>query len=579
MTVASSLGAPSRDYGSIELIYDTWEFPTLSPSTDAGAMYALGYATAEERGFQMTYNLRIIQGRLAEILGERQRGNRKETTVDHDRFMRTIGWSHAAVRAASKLDSASRKFLVAYCDGVNDSFAAQRTAGKLHPLFESLGVTPEEWTPADCLLSWWHLAQFFASDGTRDLLVWHNRLNPRPGQPQPPRLSRSWLDDSTSVVQRHDVSDAWLKRVEKFSNTLGSGENRTEGDTPKFSHAWVVGGKKTTSGSAVLVSDPQTPVRNPSLWMEFHLSGATIDVRGIGVPGSPGLLVGFNRQVAWGLTALGADQADLFRLETAPDRPDQYRWEHRWRHFQIRTERIKIKGRADVQVTVRESHLGPVASEFCFRQKDDPDVALKRIPICDPERDTIQAVFAMMRAKSVAQFARALDGWRFPSANCVYGDAEGHIGYSVIGAIPIRPKSAPDSNGNEALPGTGDSDNWRGYLPQELIPHVSDPVAAYFLVQIIVQWAPFTSCPSGSVPGRWVIPSDPGACVKSSMKKRSSLHRTCWTFILTRLTRLAGKSCGLDCTCATLNSRDCRPILYQRSTFWKSGIKQAQAVT
>ena len=77
-------------------------------------MYALGYATAEERGFQMTYNLRIIQGRLAEILGERQRGNRKETTVDHDRLMRTIGWSQAAVRTASKLDSASRKLLTAY---------------------------------------------------------------------------------------------------------------------------------------------------------------------------------------------------------------------------------------------------------------------------------------------------------------------------------------------------------------------------------------------------------------------------------------------------------------------------------
>ena len=106
----------------------------------------------------------------------------------------------------------------------------------------------------------------------------------------------------------------------------------------------MVGGKKTTTGSAVLVSDPQTPVRNPSLWMEFHVKGKTFDARGIGMPGSPGLLVGFNRRVAWGLTALGADQADLFRLETSAEHPDEYRWNGQWRKMEVRTERIVVKG-------------------------------------------------------------------------------------------------------------------------------------------------------------------------------------------------------------------------------------------
>ena len=90
---------------------------------------------------------------------------------------------------------------------------------------------------------------------------------------------------------------------------------------PKFSHAWVVGGKRTTTGSSVLVSDPQTPVRNPSLFYEFHVQGKTFNARGIGVPGSPIILIGFTDQVAWGVTALGADQADLFLLETDPASP------------------------------------------------------------------------------------------------------------------------------------------------------------------------------------------------------------------------------------------------------------------
>jgi len=290
-----------------------------------------------------------------------------------------------------------------------------------------------------------------------------------------------WMDDSTAVVQREDVSDAWLRRVEKFVSAQAPGASGGGGDGPKFSHAWVVGGTKTTTGSTVLVSDPQTLVRNPSLWMEFHVSGKTINARGIGVPGSPGLLLGFNQRVAWGLTALGADQADLFRLETDAKRPDEYRWDGKWRKMDVRTERIKVKGGQDVELTVRETHLGPVASEFSFRQAGDPEVALKRVPMCEPDRDTIQGVFAMMRARSAREFSKALGDWRFPSANCVYGDSAGNIGYAVLGAVPIRSKLAPDPNGHEAIAGTGDAADWQGFVPQELLPYVVNPKAGLLL--------------------------------------------------------------------------------------------------
>ncbi|HEX5218361.1 MAG TPA: penicillin acylase family protein [Verrucomicrobiae bacterium] len=481
ITAVSIDAAPKASYGKIELIRDTWGIPHIFADADAGAMYGLGYATAEERGFQMTYNLRIIQGRLAEIVGARPRGNRRETAVDNDRKMRTFGWVQAAERTAPNLDRNTRQLLEAYCAGVNDSFAAQKAEGRLHPLFKQLGVEPETWKPADCLLSWWHLAQFFATDGTRDLMVLRNRQNPRPGQPQPFKPGPLWFDDTTAVVQRSDVSDAWLKRVEKFQSAQGFGSVTNSGDAPKFSHAWVVGGRKTTTGAAVLVSDPQTPVRNPSLWMEFHVAGKTFNARGIGVPGSPGLLIGFTRDLAWGLTALGADQADLFQLETDDQRPDEYRWNGKWRKMEVRTEQIKVKGAPAVEIKVRETHLGPVASEFCFRQPGDPEVALKRIPLCEPNRDTIQGVFAMMRARNAKAFAQALGDWRFPSANCVYGDRAGQIGYAVLGAVPIRSKLATEANGNEAMAGSGDAADWQGFVPQDLLPQLFDPAAGWIL--------------------------------------------------------------------------------------------------
>ena len=481
LTTAVSVAQPKAGYGKIEAFRDTWGIPHIFSETDAGTMYGLGHATAQERGFQMVYSLRIIQGRLAETIGNRPNATGNETALEHDRKMRTFGWARAAARTAPNLDAGTRQLLHAYCDGVNDSFAAQKAAGTLHPLFERFGMVPEPWTPADCLLSWWHLAQFFAGDGTRDLMAWRNRVNARPGQPQPPKPSSRWMDDSTAVVQREDVSDDWLRSVADFSAAHGLGESGTATDTPKFSHAWVVGGKKTTTGSTVLASDPQTPVRDPSLWMEFHVRGKTLDVRGIGVPGSPGLLIGFNRRIAWGLTAAGADQADLFRLETATDHPDAYRWNGQWRPMQVRTERIAVKGGPTVTLTVRETHLGPVASAFCFQQPGDPEVALKRVPNCETNRDTIQGVLAIMRAQSAREFAQALGDWRFPSANCLYGDGDGHIGYTLLGATPVRSRSATDTGGNEAMSGSGDGDDWQGFVPPDLLPRVLDPKAGFLL--------------------------------------------------------------------------------------------------
>lgn len=474
--------AAQTDYGKVELLRDNWGIPHVFAETDRGAMYGLGYATAQERGFQMTYGLRIMQGRLAEVVGARQKGGRKETALDSDRKMRTFGWARAAARISARLDPATRELLDAYSEGVNDSFAAQQESGMLHPLFERLAVTPEKWTPADCLLSWWHVAQYFAGDGTRDLLVWRNRTKPQSGQPRAFQPSALWTDDATAVVQRGDVSEQWLRKLDEFCSERGlKGTAGSTGDAPKFSHTWVVGGKRTTTGSAVLVSDPQTPVRDPSIWLEFHVQGKTFNARGVGMPGSPGLLVGFNQRLAWGLTALGADQADLFRIETSAKHPDAYLWNGQWRRMEVRTERITVKGGEPSLLRIRETHLGPVVSEFAFRQPGDPEVALKRVPLCEIDRDTIQGVFAMMRARDAKKFHQALAGWQFPSANCVYGDAKGHIGFAVLGAIPVRSRSAGDTVGNEALQGSSDGDDWQGFIPATLLPQIQDPRAGFLL--------------------------------------------------------------------------------------------------
>jgi len=480
---------PPGGLARIELLRDEWGVPHVFARTDAGAMYGLGYATAQDRAFQMYYNLRIIQGRLAEVVGDvkvgatRQRPQGKTSALRSDVKMRTIGYYRAAERTAQHLDDEARTLLEAYSRGVNDYI--DNHPNDLVHLFEKYDLEPEPWTPAACIASWWRMALFFSGDGLREMTSYYQikdgarQVRTFAANDSEGAFRGRALRDDASVIQRSDVSDDWVEQVYDYATEHNltrkvdvTPMRRPPG--PRFSHAWVVGGKRTTTGSAVLVSDPQTPVRNPSLFYEYHFSGKTFNARGIGVPGSPILLIGFTPHVAWGLTALGADQADLFLLKTDPNRPDQYSFDGQWRDMEVRTETIRVRDGRPRTLTLRQTHLGPVVTPLAMGIRRGDEVALKRIPICEPQHDTLGGALAMIRARDVREFQQALGGWRFPSANCVFGDTKGNIGYKTILALPIR---SPHALLNERAAHEGwDSDNdWQGILPDELLPQVVNP--------------------------------------------------------------------------------------------------------
>ncbi|MHC4228871.1 MAG: penicillin acylase family protein, partial [Planctomycetota bacterium] len=482
---------PQRKNGKVELLRDTWGVPHVFSDTDVGAMYGLGYAVAEDRAFQMYYNLRIIQGRLAEVAGDVKVGvtsrqpQGKNSAVRNDIKMRTIGYYRAAQKVADSLDSETLALLQAYSDGVNDY--AKNHPNNLLYLFDKLDLEPEPWTPAACIASWWRIALFFSGDGLREMPAYYGikdgtrRIRTFAADDAVGAFRGRAVRDDASVIQRDDVTDEWIEKVMDFARRHNlrrkvdvSPPRRRPPPQPRFSHAWVVGKSRTTDKSAVLVSDPQTPVRNPSLFCEFHVSGKTFNARGIGVPGSPNILIGFTKNVAWGLTALGADQADLFLLKTDPDRPNQYLFDGQWRDMEVRSEIIKVKGGKQRTITVKQTHLGPVVTSVAMGVLDGDEVVLKRIPICEPKHDTFQGSLAMMRSGDVYEFQRAVGGWRFPSANCVFGDSKGNIGYKTILALPIRSAKAL-LGARAAHEGWSSENDWQGILPHDLLPQVINP--------------------------------------------------------------------------------------------------------
>jgi len=341
-------------YGRVELLRDRWGVPHVFSDTDEGAMYGLGHASAEDRGFQMYYNLRQMQGRLAEILGARPLRSDGLSAIEQDRRMRTIGFYRAAKAVAERLDERSRRLLDAYARGVNDWF--ESNPGLAHPFFEKYGLSREAWTPAHSIASHWFLGQFFAGDGLDELANYRDVLAQKPGPP----AANFIVDETAAIVKRKDVSDEWVQQVQQYhSSTLRGNNAQILGpEGPKFSHAWVVGGRKTNSGKSVLVGDPQTPILNPPLFYEFHVCGATLNARGIGAPGTPGLIIGWTEKFAWSVTALGADQADLFRLKTDLQHPDQYSVDGLWKPMDVWEETIHIKDASPEILRLKSTQLG-----------------------------------------------------------------------------------------------------------------------------------------------------------------------------------------------------------------------------
>lgn len=497
LALASTAGALTQSPASevslgISIGRDAHGVPHVFARTDAGAYYGLGYATAEDRLFQMCWMRLVVQGRVSEYMGPGSvvnptTGAVKKTHVISDRKARLHGWTRHAGRVVQNLDIETHKLLDAYANGVN---AYVRDAqGALDPMFARFALPVEPWTAADCVALWIRFGDFFASGGLDEARLLHDwqALVATPGMTQEERihalLGALVCDDSAAVIDPGDVPIAQRNLLQSYADAYGLSSAAAcvpYNASPHFSHAWAVGGQLTTTGNSVLLGDPRIKVTEPSQLYEWMVEGATFAVRGVGVPGSPNVLSGMTNKVAWSPTALGVDQTDLIQLRVDPvGHPGQYQLDGQWIPFQDTSlETIHVLGEADDAVLYRESFWGPVVTAAVQDARPGEEFAMRRVPLFDPYADTAQGSIAMFRAVDAAGFQQALGGWTFPSVNVVFADSNGGIGYSVAGSIPLRnPKVL--LAGVIAQDGSTTESDWLDLLPHALTPHVIDPAAGY----------------------------------------------------------------------------------------------------
>ena len=462
-TTSPAPSQPSSTTPGIEIAWDIWGVPHVFAKSDEEAMFGLGYAAAKTRLIQMDLSRRIIQGRLAELIGDVPMGNNNESSVTSDRYMRAIGFYRHAQEVIPNLSEEEQRFLQAYADGVNRYIV--ENPSHFPQIIPDLIIQPEPWKPEDCIACWIHVANFFTRDGLNE------------AKPQNEPASVNPVDDPAAVVRREDVDEEWVGKVLEFAKEHGYEATHSESDStlnPSFSHAWVVGGSHTNTGSAVLVSDPQTPVALPNLFFEFHIKGETFDARGVGAAGSPIILIGWNRDVAWGVTALGGDQADLFKLSIDRGHANQYLWNETWEEMNVWNESIEVKNQDPVPITIKETLLGPIVTQFLRGKIEPGEYVLHRVPQVLKNTDTFRAAIAMTRSKNVQELDRALGDWAYPPINVVFGDSNGDIGYHMTSDSPIRATN-PNVSSSSFQDGSGSAGEWRGFIPHELQPHVFNP--------------------------------------------------------------------------------------------------------
>jgi penicillin amidase len=451
----------------VELVRDRWGIPHLFADTETGAFFGAGYACAEDRLLQMELFRRRARGRLAEIFGR--------DWVASDRKFRIAGVGPYCDEAAANLPEDLRGYVQAYAAGVN-AFA-RANPERVRRRFAPLGLMPEPWTAGDCVCAWMAVAELFDTlfdESAIRLYREFRELAARLGEEEALRQPGMVIDDWAAVVPEAEMArQAELyARLKATPPTPGFGFRSLPDELLRFSHAWAVSGARSVTGKPLLESDPQTPVNHPPLWYEFHLSGGRFDVRGIGVAGSPALLIGFNRYIAWGASALGAGSVVTFLEKLSPDGAG-YLFAGSVEPFEARTEIIEVKDGPPVAIRVRRSRHGFVFDELASLRPEG-EAFVSHVRQIEDGQTSLSGLLGMMGAGDWSQFRDAIEWYYSPGLHIVYADVHGNIGYQTLLHLPRTPWTR-----RMALPGWTGEHEIRGRVPLEELPWMLNPEAGF----------------------------------------------------------------------------------------------------
>ena len=442
----------------VEILRDADGIVTIRAANRADAAFALGYAHAQDRLWQMDFMRRTGAGRLSEVAGE--------ATLRIDRLMRTLGLYRAAEANLAALSEGTRRLVEAYSGGVNAFIAEAGWA--LPPEFLVLRYEPEPWRPADSLV-WGRLMALQLSSNWRQEML-------------RARLAKSLTLEQIDFLWPDYPADApvAIERVAGlFAPPAADARRLTEILTwslmPKSaSNAWALSGAHTESGAPILANDPHLGLSAPGTWYLARIETPEGIAVGASAPGVPFIVLGHNGHIAWGFTTTEGDTQDLFieRLSQGP--AGHYDTPEGPRPFEIREESIAVRDAEPVALRLRETRHGPVLSDVLPEAADllgpDQVLALAWSALAEDDR-TGDALAGLMSARGWDDFLAAMRLFHSPQQTVIYADRSGTIGLAVPARVPKRKAG----DGRTPVPGWSGDYDWEGVLPFEALPLAKNP--------------------------------------------------------------------------------------------------------
>ena len=459
----------------VTVVRDSWGISHIYASTPHDLFFAQGYVHAQDRFWQMEFWRRIGSGRLSEVLGE--------SGLDSDRFIRTLGWHRTAAQELELLDDEVRTVLEDYAEGVNAYVSTHR--GRLGLEFTLLGLTgvkfePEPWTPINTLT--WAKVMAWDLGGNREDELLRAQVAARLGTSAVGAIVPPYPDDYPVIVP-HPLAGATLQAVPAAAfetHVLGKGDDLG-------SNNWVIAGSHTETGMPLLANDPHLSIQMPSIWYEIGLHcdplgpDCPYNVVGASFASAPGVIIGHNDRIAWGVTNLGPDVQDLFIERVNPENPNQYEYQGKWLDMTIVREEIGVAGEEEpVVVFARLTRHGPIINDVAGGAEDEWAFGWQPLALSWTALQPgtlMQSVMLLDRAQNWEEFREALRYWDAPSQNFVYADVEGNIGYQSPGRIPIR----ASGDGSMPAPGWSGEYEWVDYIPFDELPRAFNPPEGYIV--------------------------------------------------------------------------------------------------
>jgi penicillin amidase len=455
----------------VRIIRDRWGIPHIYAKNVDDLFFAQGFVQAQDRLFQIDLWRRSTQGRLAEILGA--------DYVDRDRLTRLMRYRGDMSAEWESYAPDTRRIVTRFVAGINAHIAA--IGDRLPDEFAAAGYRPEPWEPEDLLSR----AEGFVMTSNAYDEVFRARvtaavggertaallpLDPPVSAPPPAGIDLSAIDATVRPALAAIGAPARFGlAAASAAAAFADGQRRA---SREGSNNWVIAGAKSATGKPLLANDPHRNLDHPSLRYLVHLNAPGWNVIGSVVPWFPGVAVGHNDRIAWGLTIFGADVQDLYVETLNPANPRQVKSGNRFVDMEAVKDQIAVKGRTE---SVAVEHLytvhGPVVAIDAQRHLA---YALRWVG-SEPGTAGYLGALSLDRASNWQEFRRALEHWKVPGENFVYADVDGNIGYQAAALVPVR-RNWP---GVYPVAGANGEHEWQGWRTLDELPHEFNPDAGF----------------------------------------------------------------------------------------------------